>query len=62
MVGPRGPWWQVPFVAGDEAALREQLTAFGAAGATDFLAWEFGSGEERARTRALLAGWVAAAV
>jgi 5,10-methylenetetrahydromethanopterin reductase len=49
-------------VAGDEAAVREQLTAFSAAGATDFLASEFGSGEERARTRALLAGWVAAAV
>jgi 5,10-methylenetetrahydromethanopterin reductase len=49
-------------VAGDEAAVREQLTAFSAAGTTDFLASEFGSGEERARTRALLAGWVAAAV
>jgi 5,10-methylenetetrahydromethanopterin reductase len=49
-------------VAGDEAAVREQLAAFSAAGATDFLASEFGSGEERARTRTLLAGWVAAAV
>jgi F420-dependent oxidoreductase-like protein len=49
-------------VAGDEAAVREQLTAFSAAGTTDFLASEFGSGEERERTRALLAGWVAAAV
>jgi F420-dependent oxidoreductase-like protein len=49
-------------VAGDEAAVREQLAAFSAAGATDFLASEFGSREERARTRALLAGWVAGAV
>jgi hypothetical protein len=45
-----------------EAAVREQLAAFRAAGATDFVASELGSGEERARTRALLAGWVAAAV
>lgn len=42
-------------VAGDEASVRAQLEAFAAAGATDFLAAEFGSKpEERARTRALL--------
>lgn len=46
-------------VAGDEAAVRDQLAAFGAAGATDFLASEFGSREEKARTRGLLATWAA---
>jgi F420-dependent oxidoreductase-like protein len=44
-------------LAGDEDTVRAQLQAFAAAGATDFLASEFGSSEEQARTRALLAGW-----
>jgi F420-dependent oxidoreductase-like protein len=49
-------------VAGDEASVRAQLHALAEAGATDFLASEFASGEdEKARTRALLAGWVPAA-
>jgi F420-dependent oxidoreductase-like protein len=48
-------------VAGDEDTVRAELGAFAAAGATDFLASEFGSSEEQARTRALLAGWVTAA-
>ncbi len=45
-------------VAGDETAVRAQLAAFAEAGATDFIAMEIGSAEERARTRALLAAAV----
>jgi F420-dependent oxidoreductase-like protein len=45
-------------VAGDEAAVRDQLEALRAGGATDLVASPFGSAEEKARTRALLAAWV----
>jgi len=41
-------------VAGDEASVRAQAAELAAAGATDLVAAEFGFGEERARTRALL--------
>jgi alkanesulfonate monooxygenase SsuD/methylene tetrahydromethanopterin reductase-like flavin-dependent oxidoreductase (luciferase family) len=41
-------------VAGDEASVRAQVAELAAAGATDLLAAEFGSDEERARTRTLL--------
>jgi 5,10-methylenetetrahydromethanopterin reductase len=45
-------------VCGDEDSVRAQLGAFEDAGATDFLASEFGgSTEERERTRTLLAAW-----
>ena len=46
-------------VAGDEDTVRAELAAFAAAGATDFLASEFGPSEEKVRTRALLAAWAA---
>jgi F420-dependent oxidoreductase-like protein len=45
-------------VAGDEAAVRDQLEALRAGGATDLVASPFGSADETARTRALLAAWV----
>jgi F420-dependent oxidoreductase-like protein len=45
-------------VAGDEAAVRDQLEALRAGGATDLVASPFGSAEEKARTRTLLAAWV----
>lgn len=41
-------------VVGDEATVRAALAEIEDAGATDFAAAEFGSGEERARTRDLL--------
>ena len=41
-------------IVGDEAAVSAQIERLGAIGATDFVANEFGSAEERDRTRALL--------
>jgi 5,10-methylenetetrahydromethanopterin reductase len=41
-------------VIGDEASVRAQVEEVLAAGATDFVASEIGSEEQRARTRALL--------
>jgi 5,10-methylenetetrahydromethanopterin reductase len=41
-------------IAGDEAACAAALDALATAGATEFLAVEFGVGEDRARTRAFL--------
>lgn len=41
-------------VVGDEAAIRQQVSRLEAVGATDLVANVFGSGEERARTAALL--------
>ncbi len=41
-------------VVGDEESVRAQLAHLGDVGATDFVANVFGSGEERARTRAVL--------
>jgi len=41
-------------IVGDEASVREQLRRLAAAGATDLMAVELGTAEERARTRALL--------
>jgi 5,10-methylenetetrahydromethanopterin reductase len=46
-------------IAGDEAAVTAAVEHLGAVGATDLLANEFGSREERQRTRALLKGLVA---
>jgi 5,10-methylenetetrahydromethanopterin reductase len=41
-------------IVGDEAAIRTQLGTLADAGVTDFVASIYGSGEERAQTRALL--------
>ena len=41
-------------VVGNEASVRDQLARIAGAGASDFVAAEFGSREERLRTRALL--------
>ena len=41
-------------IVGDEAAVRDQIDAVAAAGATDFVAAEYAGGDERERTRALL--------
>lgn len=45
-------------ILGDEQSVRSQLDAVAAAGAETFVANEFGSREERQRTRALLKGLV----
>ncbi len=41
-------------IVGDETAVRQQIEAFADIGVTDFVAGEFATGEEAARTRALL--------
>ena len=41
-------------IVGDEAAVRQQIVALAAIGVTDFVAGEFATGEDAARTRALL--------
>ena len=41
-------------IVGDEAAVRQQIQALAAIGVTDFVAGEFASGDDAARTRALL--------
>jgi F420-dependent oxidoreductase-like protein len=50
--GAEGP--QDVAIVGDEAEVRGQLENIADAGATDYIAAEFGSREERVRTRALL--------
>lgn len=46
-------------IVGDEASVREQVGALGGIGVTDFVAGEFGEGDDAARTRALLKELVA---
>ena len=41
-------------IVGDEAAVRQQIEALAGIGVTDFVAGEFATGEDAARTRALL--------
>jgi alkanesulfonate monooxygenase SsuD/methylene tetrahydromethanopterin reductase-like flavin-dependent oxidoreductase (luciferase family) len=41
-------------LAGSEDSVAERITALAGAGVTDFVAGEFGRGEEATRTRALL--------
>jgi hypothetical protein len=41
-------------IVGDEAAVGQQLEELAGIGVTDFAAGEFGTGEDAARTRALL--------
>jgi alkanesulfonate monooxygenase SsuD/methylene tetrahydromethanopterin reductase-like flavin-dependent oxidoreductase (luciferase family) len=41
-------------IVGDEASVREQILGLEDVGVTDFVAGEFGAGEDAARTRALL--------
>jgi F420-dependent oxidoreductase-like protein len=46
-------------IVGDEAAVAAQIDALGGVGVTDFVAAEFGQGDDAARTRALLRDLVA---
>jgi 5,10-methylenetetrahydromethanopterin reductase len=41
-------------IVGDEAAVRQQLDELAAIGVTDFVAGEFATGDDAARTRAFL--------
>ena len=41
-------------IVGDEAAVAAQIDALGGVGVTDFVAAEFGQGDDAVRTRALL--------
>jgi hypothetical protein len=41
-------------IVGDEAAVAAQIDALGRVGVTDFVAAEFGQGDDATRTRALL--------
>jgi 5,10-methylenetetrahydromethanopterin reductase len=41
-------------IVGDEDAVSAQISALGEAGVTDFVAGEYGRGEDATRTRALL--------
>ena len=45
-------------IVGDEDTVATQITALAQAGVTDFVAVEFGSGDEAVRTRTLLASLV----
>jgi hypothetical protein len=41
-------------IVGDEASVRQQVESLAEIGVSDFVAGEFGTGEDAARTRALL--------
>jgi 5,10-methylenetetrahydromethanopterin reductase len=45
-------------IVGDEGAVGEQISALAEAGVTDFVAGEFGRGDDAARTRALLRSFI----
>jgi F420-dependent oxidoreductase-like protein len=48
-------------IVGDEASVREQILALEGNGVTDFVAGEFGQGDDAARTRSLLKEMLASA-